>query len=295
MKIDAVFSGGGVKAFAFLGALESLNKKQITIERVAGTSAGAIVAALLVANYSVAEIKRMIFSIDLHEFLDPPFYATKYSPFKLLSLYINKGLYKGDKFEQWIAQKLAKQGIYTFAHIKEGYLKVVASDVTKGRLVVIPDDLKRLYNIEPDQFKVATAVRMSAGFPYFFMPKQLKNADRTWSYLVDGGLLSNFPLWLFKNEAKTKRPVLGISLSETVEQEQAERIRNGIDLLQAIFKTMVKAHDTRYISTNESQHVVFIPVKEIQTVDFNVNNDEKEKLIELGKDRTENFLKTWTY
>src|SRR5699024_8671813 len=187
-------------------------------------------------------------------------------------------------------------GIVTFAHMKEGYLKVVVSDLTKGRLVVIPDDLERLYNINPKKFSVATAIRMSAGFPYFFMPKQLKNNEGTWSYIVDGGLLSNFPLWLFQTkQEQALRPVLGVTLSETVEQQQPELVKNGIDMLQAIFKTMIKAHDTRYISTSQSNQIVFIPVKDIKTVDFNINDKTKEDLIELGAINTETFFKTWAY
>lgn len=295
MKIDAVFSGGGVKAFAFLGVLEQLGDKNLSIERVGGTSAGAILAALLAANYHVDEMKQMLFSLNLNSFLDPPFLASKYSPLKFLSLYIHKGLYKGEIFESWLARMLKKKGIVTFSDIKEGYLKVVASDLTKGRLVVLPDDLERLYNINPQHFRVATAVRMSAGFPYFFIPKQLKNTEHKISYIVDGGLLSNFPLWLFKNETKRKRPVLGVTLSETVEQQQPEIINNGLDMLQAMFKTMLKAHDTRYISTNQSKQIIFIPVKSIPTVDFHIDDATKEKLLQLGAQHTDTFLQSWSF
>ncbi len=295
MKIDAVFSGGGVKAFAFLGALEILEEKNYRLERVGGTSAGAILASLLAAGYHVGEIKELFFSLDLKTFLDPPFYARKYSPLKLLSIYWNKGLYKGDRFERWIELRLREKGVVTFNDLRKGYLKVVASDLTKGRLVVLPDDLERLYHIDPAQFSVAKAVRMSAGFPYFFMPKKLKNDEKAISYLVDGGLLSNFPLWLFKNKQKTTRPVIGATLSETVEQQQPELIHNGVDMLQAIFKTMLKAHDTRYISVKKSKDIIFIPVKEIKTVDFTIDELTKNKLILLGRKRTEQFLKTWTF
>lgn len=290
MKIDAVFSGGGVKAFAFLGALDVLKEKGYSIERVGGTSAGAILASLVAANYSIDEIKRLFFAVNLQEFLDPPLLARKYSPLKLLSLYLNKGLYKGDLFERWIAHQLQKKGIVTFAHLKANYLKVVVSDLTKGRLVVIPDDLYSLYRIHPEEFRVATAVRMSAGFPYFFIPKRIKNLQGNWSYIVDGGLLSNFPLWLFKNEQTLKRPLLGITLSETVENESPETIVNGLDMLQSIFKTMVKAHDTRYISTNDSKNIIFIPVKQIQTTDFTITNEIKSQLIKLGRVKAESFI-----
>lgn len=295
MKIDAVFSGGGVKAFAFLGALEKLTERGYIIERVGGTSAGAILAGLIIAKYSVEDIKRMLYKINFNSFLDPPIFARKYSPFKFMSLYIHKGLYKGNVFECWIADTLQRKGIVTFADIKEGYLKVVVSDVTKGRLVIIPDDLQRLYAINPDEFSVATAIRMSAGFPYFFIPKQLKNDDNNISYMVDGGLLSNFPLWLFQHDKKKKRPIIGVTLSETVESQAPERINNGLDMLQAMFKTMLKAHDTRYIATHDSEQIIFIPVKTIEAVDFNISDTTKESLMKLGRERTDEFFKTWSF
>ena len=60
MKIDGVFSGGGVKAFAFVGALKSLEKNQLELERMAGTSAGAIVASLVAAGYHLEDIEEAL-------------------------------------------------------------------------------------------------------------------------------------------------------------------------------------------------------------------------------------------
>lgn len=42
MLIDGVFAGGGVKAFAFIGALQAMEEKNFTFSRIAGTSAGAL-------------------------------------------------------------------------------------------------------------------------------------------------------------------------------------------------------------------------------------------------------------
>lgn len=67
MKVDAVFSGGGVRAFAFIGALEALEDKDYKIERVAGSSAGAIVAGLLAAGYKVNELNQIMLNKDSRE------------------------------------------------------------------------------------------------------------------------------------------------------------------------------------------------------------------------------------
>lgn len=291
MNIDCVFSGGGIKAYAFLGSLKSINDKKYRIQRVAGTSAGAIIAALIAAKYTIKEIENMLDQLDIEKLLDPPL-ISKYIPMtRWALLYRNKGLYKGNKLEEWLEEKLALKGIETFAHIKENDLKIVVSDISLGKLIVIPDDLDRVYGVAPEQFKVATAVRMSASFPYFFMPKKLYYS-KTYSYIVDGGLLSNFPLWVF-NENKLKRPILGLNLSDNVENIQPKKINDAVDMFRALFLAMMRAHDARYISKTKQHHIVFIPVKEVKTLEFSLSNTEKEELIDLGKVATENFLKTW--
>ncbi len=294
MKIDGVFSGGGVKAYAFLGALKSIAEQEHKLERVAGTSAGAIVAAFVAANYRLDELEELLTDLDLKKFLDQPA-ISNYIPFsKWLFLYFQMGIYKGDKLENWLYDRLAEKNIYTFNDVQEGYLKVVTSDLSLGKLVVIPDDLERIYGINPKFFPVAKAVRMSAGFPYFFMPKKLPGKTKHKSIVVDGGLLSNFPLWIFENEDKTKkRPVLGVKLSTDVKGYQPRKIKNAFDMFQALFSTMKQAHDARYISTSQKNNIIFIPVENVESVNFSIDEDIKNRLIATGKNSADQFLQNW--
>ncbi|KKE80650.1 patatin-like phospholipase family protein [Oceanobacillus caeni] len=295
MKIDAVFSGGGVKAFAFAGVLKSLEESEFDLERVAGTSAGAIVASLIASDYKIDEIIQLTQELDLKKFLDPPA-LTKYIPMsKWLFLYFQLGLNKGKKLEDWLYQTLAQKNIYTFNDIKEGYLKVVVSDLSLGKLVIIPDDLERIYGIHPKHFPVSTAVRMSAGFPYFFMPKKMPGKTDKKSIIVDGGLLSNFPMWLFNDgEQRDTRPVLGIKFTGSVEKENTPRqISNAFDMFTALFATMKQAHDARYISKSEKNNIIFIPVEGVDTVNFHIDIKVKQELFDIGKTYTDEFLKHW--
>ena len=293
MKIDCVFSGGGVKAYAFIGALKSMYEKGITIERVAGTSAGAILAAFVTADIKWDEMEKLINEINLKQFLDAPLLSEKIPFTKWLLLYFQLGLYKGDVFEKWLYNVLADKGIITFQDIREGYLKIIVSDISLGKLIVIPDDLERVYGLDKRSFNVATAIRMSASFPYFFMPKEIKSKQNKRSYIVDGGLLSNFPLWVFRKNNKDARPVLGITLSDSLEETQPTNINNALDMLQALFQAMLRAHDTRYISKSMQDNIVFIPVKNIKTTDFSITDEQKESLIQLGKEKSDQFLKFW--
>ena len=70
-KIDAVFEGGGVKGIGLAGAVSVLDEHGYTFENVAGTSAGAIVAALVAAGYTAAELKDTVSAIDYGKFEDP--------------------------------------------------------------------------------------------------------------------------------------------------------------------------------------------------------------------------------
>jgi len=54
---DAVFKSGGVKGVGFVGAIAVAEERDYQWVNIAGTSAGAIVAALLAAGYSSAEMK----------------------------------------------------------------------------------------------------------------------------------------------------------------------------------------------------------------------------------------------
>src|SRR5690625_1782001 len=294
MKIDCVFSGGGVKGYAFIGALRSMEENHLQLERVAGTSAGAIIASFIAASCRIDEINVLLKELDLQQFLDAP-QLTKILPFtKWLFLYYQMGIYKGNKFEKWLYTKLAQKGIYTFKDLKDGYLKVVVSDLTLGKLVVIPDDLKRIYNIDPDNFLVAKAVRMSAGFPYFFMPVKLPWKNKENSLIVDGGLLSNFPLWIFENrDGSSKRPILGVKLRSSIEKNNDQIISNAFDMFHALFSTMKLAHDARYISKTAKNNIIFIPIENVDTVNMDINPDTKSHLIHLGKQSADEFLKHW--
>lgn len=294
MDIDGVFAGGGLRAFAYIGVLDSLEEHGYVLNRVAGTSAGAIIAAFVAAGYTKEEIKNLLEELTLTSLLDPP-WLVKYLPLsKWLFLYKQLGLYYGNTFEQWLKEKLAAKKVHTFADISPNACKVIVSDISKGRLIVLPDDLEEVYGVSRATFSVARAIRMSAGYPYFFMPKELKGKKGEESIIVDGGLLSNFPLWIFdKDRSKRKRPVVGVKLSGALTNEKPKKITNALDMFQALFSTMLHAHDDRYISKTKQHHIIFIPTATDETLNFSMTEDEKKALIAIGYKKTNAFLAHW--
>ncbi|MFJ8256121.1 patatin-like phospholipase family protein [Peribacillus asahii] len=293
MIIDGVFSGGGIKGFGLVGGLQVLEERGYTFQRTAGTSAGSIIAALVVAGYSSKQIEELFRKIDTDDLLDRRRGWSQLPFAKWLLLYWKLGLYKGDALEAWVAEQLKMKGVVTFQDIPPNSLRIITSDITNGRLVVLPNDLSH-YGIESQSFSVAKAVRMSCSVPYFFEPVKIKTGNQT-NVFVDGGVLSNFPMWLFNTDRGTReRPVIGLKLTGD-EVGKAHEVDDPIEMFTALFKTMTNAHDSRYISKKHVNNIAFIPMKGISGLDFKLNEEKKDELIQRGRVYTTQFLKRWSY
>ncbi|WP_428909090.1 patatin-like phospholipase family protein [Niallia sp. Krafla_26] len=294
MYVDGVFSGGGIKGIALIGAIEEIERRGYRFERVAGASAGAIIASLIAARYTSKEIDQLLDELDLNILLDERKTILPYSIAKWITLYFRLGLYKGNALEKWLAEILARRGLYTFADLPQQHLRFVASDLTNGRLIVLPDDLIK-YGIDPQSFPIATAVRMSCSLPYFFEPVTLKSNGEK-SIIVDGGVLSNFPLWLFDEDHVDRvRPVIGIKLSANLEEFPKNKINNAIQLFAALFETMKDAHDARYISRTHEKDIIFVPTAGVATTEFTLTEQKKKILLQHGRDSARKFFETWRF
>ncbi|MBT2636611.1 MULTISPECIES: patatin-like phospholipase family protein [unclassified Bacillus (in: firmicutes)] len=294
MYIDGVFSGGGIKGLALVGACAAIEERGFRFKRVAGTSAGSLIAGLLAAGYTSAEMAGILDDLDLKKFLDSRKTIIPSALTKWLFVYWRLGLYKGDELERWIGEKLAARGLRTFGDLAPDSLRIIASDLTNGRLLILPDDLP-MYGVDPMTFPVAKAIRMSCSLPFFFEPVKLR--DRVGSNIVvDGGVLSNFPMWLFdKDNVKKVRPVLGIKLSQNLIQQPTNKIKNALQMFEALFETMKDAHDSRYISRKHEKNIIFIPTEGNLTTEFQLSNEKKHELIDLGQKSAEKFFKSWCY
>lgn len=292
MLIDGVFSGGGLKDFALVGAFQVLEEKGFRFQRVAGTSAGAILACFIAAGYTAKQIEVMLNEQDFKALLDPRKTIIPLSVMKWFSLYWNMGLYQGKALENWFLEKLAVKGVYTFGDLPDGVLKIVASDLTNGKIMVLPDDLPN-YGISPETFPLARALRMSCGIPYFFEPVKLKVGHEK-TIVVDGGALSNFPMWLFEDRDQNRQcPLLGLKISRTPNGSPGHKINNGLQLFEALFSTMQNAHDEKYISRKHEKDIIFIPVGDVSATQFDLDDEMKNELIARGRSCTEKFLETW--
>ncbi len=304
MKADAVFEGGGVKAIGLVGALNYAEEKmKVQWQNVAGTSAGALIAALIASGYTSGEIKDIVFQLDFAKIKDEGF-LDKFCYFgKTLSLLLEKGIYEGRFIEHFIEEKLANKGVSTFGDLKipgetnpryKYRLNVIASDISRGKMLVLPEDIKD-YGYEPDRFSVSKAIRMSVSIPLFFEPviiyhKDLFNIKRC--YIVDGGILSNYPVWLYDAD-KPLWPTVGFKLVEPNEGKERE-IYTLIDFLSATVSTMMEAHDAKHIQDANFKRTIAVPTLGVKTTDFSISPKKKKELYMAGYDAGKSFFDDYT-
>jgi NTE family protein len=283
-----VLQGGGVKGIAYSGAFEALDQQGILphIEAVAGTSAGAIAAALLSLRYTPRQIEALLLSLDFAQLEDGGWGG----PLRLLTRY---GWYRGDDFLALMRCLVASQTgnpHATFGDLHAGSvhgtpfrdLRVYATDLTRG-------SAKEFSYEKTPQVEVALAVRESMSIPVFFASV---SADR--QIFVDGGVLDNYPITAFDQPNRIDHRTLGLVLDHTGAPTPDNRVHNLVDyskyLLEAVLDAQSEDLDQDPADLERS---VIINNLGISTTDFALSRQQKLALIDQGVLCTCAYLDHW--
>lgn len=309
---DAVFEGGGVKGIGLVGALKVMEDNGYEWRNIAGTSAGSIIASLVAAGYSATNLKKIVKELDYKAMLD--YRKRKFSIGKICNVIFKKGLYKGDYITNLIdellydklksnlgSRKKVKFGDLVFPNqkgilinnpkYKRKYkLHIIAADITRGKMLILPEDIID-YGMNPDELDVSLAVRMSISIPFFFQPITLENKMyKDKSLIVDGGILSNYPVWLFDRNDSPIYPTIGFKLGAGKEQDRKNKTNNIFNFCFAIIETMLEAEDDIHISKMDFLRTIKINTNGIKATDFNITSEKIESLYNSGEDCARDFL-----
>ncbi len=307
-KADLVLEGGGVKGIALVGAVAVLEEHGYEFNRIAGTSAGAIVGALLAAGMPTADMVPIMRSIDYTRFRDKT-PEDRFPGGRLFSLLTQQGVYEGSYLTKWLGEILESRGVRTFNDLRYGdagtglppeqryRLVVMASDVSTGRLRRLPWDYPAL-GYEPADMPVVDAVRASMSIPFFYEPVKLRNpTTREEIWMVDGGLLSNFPVEIFDREHGNppRWPTFGIKLSARRGSQAVQfKVDNTVDLVRSIILTMHSFYDQMHVDDPRVlARTIFIDTMGVKSTDFGLGRETADRLFENGRSAAEEFLSTW--
>lgn len=320
-RADLVLSGGGVKGIGLVGAVVALMDAGYTAHRVSGTSAGSIVGAIVAAashgqQMTGAEVKELALSLDYSKFLDPG--PVERLPLIGPSLAVARGsgIYRGDYAHGWLRGQLKTLGVSTFGDLalddrdlppeRRYQLVVTVADVTTGQLVRLPWDYRRVYGVDPDEQLVADAVRASMSIPFIFRPVALRSTTGLRSTLVDGGILSNFPIdSLDRTDGKEPRwPTFGITVLPNLPEGNDKvipalsplRVIGPPHLLEEVITTVLVGRDQAYLNQPwVSARAIRVDSTEVGFLDFDISAAEVEALYQKGYRAAKTFLDTWDW
>lgn len=295
MNANLVCKGGGVKGIALVGAISYLEKQGYEWNNLAGTSAGSIVASLLAVGYNSSEIKEILYELDFNKFKGNSIFPSFFYLDEIARLLFKKGIHSGEYIESFMREKLKAKGKLKFRDISNNgvsRLKIIASDVTRKKLLILPDDLIE-YGIDPLDFEIATAVRMSTCIPFYYAPIKLKY-DNKKCFIVDGGLLSNFPIWLFDNKDQYTCPTFGLNLTDDVELN-SHKHTSLISYFLDVISTSLATNEDIYYKEKDFARIINIPTLNIDATNFNLSKQQKDDLFESGFNSAKSFVKDWCF
>lgn len=315
MDADLILEGGGVKGIALVGSYTALSEAGYDFHRIAGTSAGAIVGALIAAGMSPRDLKGVMREIDYGRFEDKGFIDHLGLVGKGASLLFEKGIYEGSYLRAFMDEQLKALGVETFGDLRiddpgasrgdaKAYrLVVMTSDVTRARLVRLPWDYEQ-YGLDPDTQRVADAVRASMSIPFFYEPVRFTSRDpegkEATSYMVDGGMLSNFPIEVFdRTDGKPPRwPTFGLKLSAKPDAALRQKydVHGTFSLARAMVGTMTSFHDQIHIDDPSAvARTMFVDTFGIRATDFDIDETMQDTLFKSGRQAAEAFLRDWDF
>ncbi len=259
---------------AYAGAYTAFAEKQSidTLQRVAGTSAGSIMACLIALKYTPAEITDIVNGTDFKSF------ESGFNPLRVLTKY---GLYDGSAFLSWmerlIHNKTGKQQA-TFKDFHDlGYLdlNVFATNLNTN------DVVRFCYTLTPNVV-VSEAVRASMSIPMFFEAFQITGGDG--SVLVDGGTVWNYPLTAFDKECPEEE-TLGFYLADihNVRPRNDLRFDEPRKYIQQLIDTALDAQDIDVMNDVDIlKRTILIDNLGISAIDFSITSDQKTALFNSG-------------
>ena len=273
LKYTCLFGGGAIRGLAYVGTVRALEELGIEYDIIGGSSVGAIIASLVACGYKSYELENFFMKVNFELFKD-------------IYLGFNKifALSKGEIFTEWLNELIRN---------KLGATKdksITFKDIEKT-LVIITTDIKHFCSQEFSQFEtpdfeVAQAIKISSSMPGLMAPYEYNGRE-----LVDGDLQKASPMWkLSENVNNSKSRILEFRL----EGDYNKNDKNPISFINTIYSCVTDVATefvTELYGQNDRYDCITINTGDIFFADFNLNKDERRKLINKGYEQTIKYFK----
>jgi patatin-like phospholipase/acyl hydrolase len=302
---NLVIEGAAMRGYAYCGALLSLEEMGIlsNMKRFAGTSVGAFFACCLAVGMSAKDLKSKL-DRDLHPNDLIPYYCT---PSLIYNLWKHYGMYSIDPLEKLLIKLIAP-------YVNKDITFQQLYEKTGKELVVVTCNLNKripvyLHRHSFPHLRIVDGVMMSVSIPLFFRPR-LYDILGTPDYYVDGGIVNNYPIWIFNDLEKLKenrieeiddmcvsKKTLGLKILGSKEAHTPQ-VFVGRDIFKNVFQIVKDVINTLLLQLERSQinpcylkQTIAIKTEGPDFVDMELSDDKKELLTHLGKAAVKEYFK----
>jgi NTE family protein len=315
---DLVLEGGGMKGIGLGGAIGALMRAGYAFERVAGTSAGAIAGALVAAGIGERGLAAAMARLRYRRVPDRGLPRIPLLS-EGISLLHNGGAYEGDYIHGFVRNELEALGVRTFGDLRRSdpgadanlppersyKLVVMATDVTNGRLLRLPWDYG-LLGMHADEQLVADAVRASISIPLYFDPVVVRDAETGERVtLVDGGVLSNYPIEIFdRTDLRPPRwPTFGVKVVPGLPAGDPELFPGialpalaPVKLLERVVATAIVGNDQTYLERPcVRRRTIAVDTSAVGIVEFDASAQQRATVVANGTAAAEAFVAAWEW
>lgn len=245
LKVALVLGGGGARAFAHIGVLEELEKANIPIDLIVGTSGGSIVGALYSDRKDVQYLKDNLLDLKKWDFLDCSLVTA------LQGAYSLEGTTSGDISEEFLNKNLNAK---YFKQLQIPFV-AVSTDLNTGETVAI------------DSGPIVPAVRASYSIPGIFSPVELYGKT-----LVDGGVSDPMAI----DVAKEYNPglIIAVDVGSGIEKNEVT------NMIEAMFRALEIVHDRLNRKIAKDADILIAP--DVQHIGM-FSDEHNEELYQAGK------------
>lgn len=265
-----VLSGGGVKGLYYIGILKRFEELNIinNITTIAGTSIGAFFGSLILIGYTSQELTEFVSLFNLSN-------IKKTSLGNFFSYF---GIDDGNNLELILEKMFDLKGFHKTITFKELHEKTNKELIITG-VCINEKNCHYFSHKQTPNMSVLKSIRISTSVPLYFTPVSYN--DKLW---VDGCVIDNYPINLFKNKLDT---TLGIYLSSLKINTE---IKNLEDYFLCIIQSLMEGLSERSITGFENNTIIIKTLDEINMLDTDFTKDTILKYINNGYNIVNDYL-----
>ena len=291
-----ILEGGGVRGIAFIGGLRALYDEQIlnSVNQIAGSSVGGLIAILIAVGYSIDEMEDIFKEMDFVKLKDD-----KFGIFRDTKRLIKKfGLYRGEYLKKMMRKFIFRKMNTRYCSFKYLFDEKNIELLLTGTNVNYRKVEYFHYKTTPDM-DIVDALRITASMPFLY-----KAVEYNGCMYVDGGMACNYPFKSFwelqGNKGDPDVTYINETLGMRVESKNEILEHDGIPVKyptdniisfsEGLIETMFNIIDKRNVNPEIMKHTILI-MTNINSLKFDLTSDEKKSLYTSGYETTFNFIR----